>query len=332
MCTTVIPGQPMVNCDICKQWYHGQTECSKLPPDSLKRIEKYHCPRCEPLCGPSIFHEGDKISNSVAFPVGTDEYTAKMKKRQYAKNKWEALVHIKGEDLNVPAMNEYGFRKPLLISEPESIGIKVADNVSFSNLASLLPDSEQVNVYDVQRQQMVPMTPGDLCKHFAEEASASSKCLEYNSAELSRLISPPDILKKVCWVRNMWPSDARGPHPNVQGRCVFSSRNSCMDFRINPCGASSWHYVHSGEVVFYLVEPSAKNLTVFEQWNKLSQRTLGFFGDDRKCYEVVVKPQETIFLPAGWIYSMLTVQNSIFFYGTFVHTINSQIQMRYVQN
>ena len=41
----------MIQCDICFSWHH--VECVGLRPQQVEQIGKYHCPRCEPMCGPS---------------------------------------------------------------------------------------------------------------------------------------------------------------------------------------------------------------------------------------------------------------------------------------
>merc|ERR1719354_393152 len=42
----------MIQCDICRDWMHG--ECVRLDEIQAADVDKYHCPKCTPLCGPSI--------------------------------------------------------------------------------------------------------------------------------------------------------------------------------------------------------------------------------------------------------------------------------------
>ena len=44
--------QLQIECDICHVWYHAR--CVKLGKVTVKTIDKYHCPTCESMCGPSI--------------------------------------------------------------------------------------------------------------------------------------------------------------------------------------------------------------------------------------------------------------------------------------
>ena len=41
-----------IECDICHTWYHAS--CVKLGRIGVLCVDKYHCLRCESLCGPSI--------------------------------------------------------------------------------------------------------------------------------------------------------------------------------------------------------------------------------------------------------------------------------------
>ena len=42
----------MVECDACNQWLHGA--CVGVLPTEAVRIDKYICPECEPIHGPSL--------------------------------------------------------------------------------------------------------------------------------------------------------------------------------------------------------------------------------------------------------------------------------------
>ena len=41
-----------IECDICRVWYHAH--CVGIGAIGILAIDKYHCPRCSPMCGPSI--------------------------------------------------------------------------------------------------------------------------------------------------------------------------------------------------------------------------------------------------------------------------------------
>ena len=70
----------MIQCDICRDWMHG--ECVRLDELQAADIDKYHCPKCTPMCGPSIMktetnsHRHDRTDPNATFKplqVGTKE-------------------------------------------------------------------------------------------------------------------------------------------------------------------------------------------------------------------------------------------------------------------
>ena len=52
----------MIQCDICFSWHH--VSCVGLRPEEVEAIGKYHCPRCETLCGPSTIKQQVTTSSS----------------------------------------------------------------------------------------------------------------------------------------------------------------------------------------------------------------------------------------------------------------------------
>ncbi len=52
----------MIQCDICFSWHH--VSCVGLRPEEVEAIGKYHCPRCETLCGPSTIKQQATTSSS----------------------------------------------------------------------------------------------------------------------------------------------------------------------------------------------------------------------------------------------------------------------------
>ncbi len=57
------------------------------------------------------------------------------------------------------------------------------------------------------------------------------------------------------------------------------------DFHIDFGGTSVWYYIFKGEKIFYFIQPSATNLSLYERWLQLSSQSETFLGDmvDR-CY------------------------------------------------
>ena len=54
-----------------------------------------------------------------------------------------------------------------------------------------------------------------------------------------------------------------------------------------------------------------------------------FLGDMvDKCYKLVVKEGQTVFIPTGWIHAVSTPKDSLVFGGNFLHSLNIQLQLK----
>ncbi|XP_077861724.1 lysine-specific demethylase 7B-like [Saccoglossus kowalevskii] len=77
-------------------------------------------------------------------------------------------------------------------------------------------------------------------------------------------------------------------------------KDSYTDFHIDFGGTSVWYHVLRGEKVFYIIEPTQSNLTLYENWVSSSQQSEMFFGDQvDRCYKLTVKQGQTLFIPTG---------------------------------
>lgn len=84
-----------------------------------------------------------------------------------------------------------------------------------------------------------------------------------------------------------------------------------------------------GEKIFYLIAPTPANLALFERWNSSSNQNEMFFGDQvDMCYKCSVKQGNTLFIPTGWIHSVLTPVDCLAFGGNFLHSLNIDMQLR----
>jgi len=59
-------------------------------------------------------------------------------------------------------------------------------------------------------------------------------------------------------------------------------------------------YTCQGEKIFYLIRPTAANLSLFECWSSSTNQNELFFGDQvDMCYKCSVKQGNTLFIPTG---------------------------------
>ena len=106
-------------------------------------------------------------------------------------------------------------------------------------------------------------------------------------------------------------------------------KNSYTDFHIDFGGTSVWYHAFSGEKHFFLIKPTPGNLSLYERWMCLSNKSETFLGDMvDKCYKLELKQGQTLFIPTGWIHAVYTPVNSVVFGGHFLHSLNIQLQLK----
>ena len=93
--------QLQIECDICHTWYHAK--CVKLGRIGVQTVDKYHCPRCEPLCGPSVYkpktneHRHDPTeedANEKPPQVGTKVFYEKLASRHFFEASGEYFTSV----------------------------------------------------------------------------------------------------------------------------------------------------------------------------------------------------------------------------------------------
>lgn len=76
---------------------------------------------------------------------------------------------------------------------------------------------------------------------------------------------------------------------------------SCFVLQIKIVSCISF-YTCQGEKIFYLIRPTAANLSLFERWSSSSNQNELFFGDQvDMCYKCSLKQGNTLFIPTGTV-------------------------------
>jgi hypothetical protein len=332
----------MIECDVCHVWFHGG--CVRLTPTSAATVDKFHCPRCEPLCGPSLVRastnahrhdQTDPNAASKATQVGTEVFIEELKRRQFASARL-IVRYVEGDRLTPEYFAENEFKTPVVVKHPEGLDIR-RPQLSLSEIVSLVGADATVDVIDVRKQEGMPMKLGDFVTAFsASDDGRVLNCLslEITGTPLGTLVDAPRVIRDLCWVRNYWPDnlDYEQPEaPKVSKYCIMSRAKSFTDFHIDFSGSSVWYHIISGSKVFYLIPPSTRNLAIFERWNRLSAQSETFFADmigGECCYKLELCEGETLFLPAGIIHAVYTPEDSIVLGGNFLHSFDIQMQLK----
>ncbi|XP_032681112.1 lysine-specific demethylase 7A-like isoform X2 [Odontomachus brunneus] len=339
------PEQFMIQCDVCKEWYHGG--CVGIKEYMAIEFDKYHCPRCQAMYGPSImkvrtnWHRHDYSEyNADTKPVqtGTPVFIRELKTRHFPKAD-EIVKHLKGQQLSLQYLQTNGFENPIIVDGKESLDMTLPpSNFSVLDVENYIGGDRYMDVIDVTRQSNIRMKLRDFVEYFSTSCRSSTRILnvislEFTNTSLSQLVEAPSIARKLDWVNSAWPrdwpDDSDIKRPEVQKYCLMGVRDSFTDFHIDFGGTSVWYHVLRGEKVFYLIKPTMANIQLYQHWLCSSTQSETFFGDQADaCYKCILKQGQTMMIPTGWIHAVFTPVDSLVFGGNFLHSLNIPMQIQ----
>ena len=306
-------------------------------------VDKYHCPKCTPLCGPSImkketnWHRHDRTDPEAPYKplqVGTKLFVDELSQRFFSPGD-DIITKVTGRQLTLPYLNISGFTAPILVTDKEGLGLSLPPTGwGVGDVCEALGGGHILDMIDCHRQKTCQMTIDQFSQTFSDPSSdrvLNCLSLELSELPLADLLQPPLVARKLCWVNNVWPSSPAltATRPQVQKYCIMSMKNSYTDFHIDFGGTSVWYHAFSGEKHFFLIKPTPGNLSLYERWMRLSTQSETFLGDMvDKCYKLELKQGQTLFIPTGWIHAVYTPVNSVVFGGNFLHSLNIQLQLK----
>ncbi|TGZ54531.1 Lysine-specific demethylase 7 [Temnothorax longispinosus] len=321
------------------------SRCVNLKEYVTIDLDKYHCPRCETTCGPSLMkvrtnlhrHDYTELdADTKPIQTGTSVFIRELKSRHFPKAD-EVVKHVKGHQLTFQYLQINGFETPIIIDGKDGLDMTVPPpNFSIRDVETYIGGDRDMDVIDVTRQSNIRMKLRDFVEYYNSPSRTrvfNVISLEFTNTGLSPMVEAPYIARKLDWVNSVWPrdwpEDSDIKRPEVQKYCLMGVKDSFTDFHIDFGGTSVWYHVLRGEKVFYLVKPTPANLQLYQHWMCSSTQSETFFGDQADaCYKCVIKQGQTMMIPTGWIHAVLTPVDSLVFGGNFVHSLNIQMQIQ----
>lgn len=252
---------------------------------------------------------------------------------------------MKGEDFTYKYLQENGFTKPILFKDKSGLGMRMPSaNFTVNDVRQCVGSRRMLDVMDVTTQKDIEMTMKDWCRYF--ENSNRDKLLnvislEFSHTRLENYVESPEVVRQVDWVDWVWPrhlkeSQTEGTnsiddmkYPKVQKYCLMSVKGCYTDFHIDFGGTSVWYHILWGSKVFWLIPPTERNLTLYEQWVLSGKQGDVFFGDTvEKCSRVMLNSGDTFLIPTGWIHAVFTPEDTLVFGGNFLHNFGIEKQLR----
>ncbi|XP_035225018.1 lysine-specific demethylase 2A-like isoform X2 [Stegodyphus dumicola] len=252
---------------------------------------------------------------------------------------------MKGEDFNLKYLQEHGFVKPVLFKDKAGLGMRMPSaNFTVNDVRQCVGSRRVLDVMDVTTQKDIEMTMKDWCRYFENpnrDQLLNVISLEFSHTRLENYVESPTVVRQVDWVDWVWPrhlkeSQTEGTnsldemkYPKVQKYCLMSVKGCYTDFHIDFGGTSVWYHILRGKKVFWLIPPTERNLTLYENWVLSGKQGDVFFGDTvEKCARVHLESGDTFFIPTGWIHAVYTPEDTLVFGGNFLHNFGIEKQLR----
>ncbi|XP_063330931.1 lysine-specific demethylase phf2 isoform X2 [Pelmatolapia mariae] len=330
--------QFMIECDACKDWFHGS--CVDVDEDDAPDIDIYHCPNCEKTHGKSTLkkkknwskHDTGQSTDIKAVQNGSQVFIKELRSRTFPSAD-DIVVKLSGSQLTMDYLEENGFNEPILVQKKDGLGMSMpAPTFYISDVENYVGPDVSVDVVDVTKQTDSKMK----LKEFVDYYYSTNRKkvlniinLEFSDTRMNSIVESPQIVRRLSWVENYWPDDALLGKPKVTKYCLICVKDSYTDFHIECGGASVWYHVLKGEKIFFLIKPTSANLSLYERWRSSSNHSEMFFADQvDKCYKCTLKQGQSLFIPSGWINAILTPVDCLAFSGHFVHNLSVEMQMR----
>ncbi|XP_064488652.1 histone lysine demethylase PHF8-like [Ornithodoros turicata] len=337
------PNRFMIQCDVCKDWFHGS--CVDVKEHDACDIIKYYCPQCQQSYGPPIWKQrtnwhrhdfAELDADTKPVQTGTPVFMKELKARHFQIAD-VAVTKLSGEEFNLQYLLHSGFTCPVLVEKKDGLGLVMPpEDLTVSDVMDFIGPDFMLDVIDASKQEDLKMTMAewvDYYNSYNRNKVFNVISLEFSDTRLSDFVKPPSLVQRISWVENCWPSHVPnvGPHqrPAVMKYCLMGTRDSFTDFHVDFGGSSVWYHVLRGEKIFYLIRPTSANLSLYEHWMASANQSETFFGDQvDACYRLVLSSGQTLFIPTGWVHAVCTTVDSMVFGGNFLHSFNIGLQLQ----
>ncbi|KAI8612775.1 hypothetical protein BC830DRAFT_1244445, partial [Chytriomyces sp. MP71] len=329
----------MMQCDACKEWFHGDCLTPTISQEQSIAFAKFHCPECTVLSGPSILRPPQQprpqretrtmIDYNEAASLAEDEhkYAKLLRAKRFAPNKF---AYVDGDMVTMDWVRRTGLREPFLVQNPDGLDMKMPpSSLTVDQVADACGRDKIVEAMEVLTQQDKQMTLDEWAQYFTQPMEKRKRLLnvislEIGSTKLAQMIVRPRIVRELDWTETVWPPrEVRPEYPRVQLYCLMSVKDCYTDFHVDFGGSSVFYHLLSGEKVFYFVRPTPVNMKKYEKWSSSPDQSKIFFGDEvKECVEVRITSGNTMIIPTGWIHAVYTPKDSIVIGGNFLQGMN----------
>ena len=221
---------------------------------------------------------------------------------------------------------QFGLQEPILMIDSSALKMTVPNRtLSLQDLEKIIGCRQEIYVTTTSSQvtQLLTLTEWSRMKlSFKEPLNLRFRI---QGSHFEHRIHGPAILTEIDWHYQFLRASSEG-HPTTSDDNLYGgygAAHTYLDFSIHAGGASAWIFLLNGSIDYFLIPPTAENLTKFEQFVLSDKKKDLFFGNlVSKCIKVRVQAGNTFIIPSGWIVASLSITTSLFFTGLFQHSLN----------
>ena len=222
--------------------------------------------------------------------------------------------------------------------DQDHLGMVMPRNLTVRKVAELYGPDEPVPVIDVKSQGVKgKFTLRQWANYYEETGIKPIRnviSLEVSHSRMGRLIRRPDVVRKIDLEDQVWDIESRTAASKrpVAFYCLMSVGDSYTDFHIDFGGSSVYYHILEGRKTFFFIPPTEKYLKKYEEWNNTPNQYTIWLGDwcDGNVTRVDLFPGDTAFIPAGWIHSVWTPEDSLVIGGNFLTRYDLDMQLKIV--
>lgn len=212
----------------------------------------------------------------------------------------------------------------------------IPPNLTVRRIAELYGPDEPVPVIDVKTQetkgQFTLQQWADYYEQPGDKPIRNVISLEVSQSSLGKLIRRPKVVRDLDLEDHVWDTDieARTKKRPVQFYTLMSVADSYTDFHIDFGGSSVYYHILKGTKTFFFIPPEDKYLKKYENWCNSDTQNETWLGKEceNNCTRVDLHEGDTAFIPAGWIHSVWTPEDSLVIGGNFLTRIDYEMQLK----
>lgn len=220
--------------------------------------------------------------------------------------------------------------------DQDLLDMVIPRDLTVRKVAELYGPDELVPVIDVKSQetkgQFTLQQWADYYELQGDKPIRNVISLEVSHSPLGKLIRRPKVVRDLDLEDHVWETDSetRTKKRPVQFYCLMSVADSYTDFHIDFGGSSVYYHILKGTKTFFFIPPEDKYLKKYEDWCNSDAQNETWLGDlcGGNCTRVDLHEGDTAFIPAGWIHSVWTPEDSLVIGGNFLTRLDYEMQLK----